>query len=265
MMNAKDISINNIVLQAQVGSVCHGLAIEGSDDVDLLAVCIEPPECVIGLRHFEQYIHRTAEERHEALPPGHSPRSMPGDVDLTIYSLRKYCRLALAGNPTILSFLYVPNYLVEKRQGAWLLHERGCFLSKHVGRAFLGYMVSQRQRLTGDRGQMRVHRPELIEKYSFDTKYCSHVLRLGVQGIEFLTKGTLTLPMPENERLKILEVRQGKWDLNQALTWAGELERELKDLVDHTILPDEPDHERINYFLIDAYRSWWIQNGRCGV
>lgn len=62
-------------------------------------VCIEPPEYVIGLQRFEQYIYRTQPE---------GVRSGPGDLDLIVYSLRKWLRLALAGNPTILLPLFVP-------------------------------------------------------------------------------------------------------------------------------------------------------------
>jgi predicted nucleotidyltransferase len=70
------------------------------------AVCIEPPQYVIGLRHFEQYIYR-----HQ--PDG--VRSGPGDLDLTVYSLRKWMRLAVSGNPTVLLPLFAPDQHVLVR------------------------------------------------------------------------------------------------------------------------------------------------------
>src|SRR4051812_43174814 len=94
---AEEIAERHTILRATVGSRLHGLALEGTDDRDEMGVCIEAPEYVAGLRHFEQYVYRTKPE---------GVRSEAGDLDLTIYSLRKYARLALNGNPTILLLLY---------------------------------------------------------------------------------------------------------------------------------------------------------------
>ena len=66
------------ILRCLVGSGVHGLAIEAQDDRDEMGICIEPPEYVIGLRPFDQYIYRSQPEGH---------RSGPGDLDLTVYSL----------------------------------------------------------------------------------------------------------------------------------------------------------------------------------
>ena len=47
------------ILEVEVGSRAHGIAIEGTDDSDRMGVCVEPPEFVIGLRKFEQHVTRT--------------------------------------------------------------------------------------------------------------------------------------------------------------------------------------------------------------
>src|SRR3979409_2518531 len=94
------IAEEGLILRCQVGSGVHGTAIEGQDDRDEMGICIEPPEFVIGLERFEQYIYRTQPE---------GARSGPGDLDLIIYSLRKWMRLALDGNPTVLLPLFVPD------------------------------------------------------------------------------------------------------------------------------------------------------------
>src|SRR3978361_1647458 len=77
----REIAEANIALRVQVGSGLHGVTIAGTDDRDEMGVCIEPPECVIGLRKFEQYQYRTQPE---------GARSGSGDLDLTVYSLRKW-------------------------------------------------------------------------------------------------------------------------------------------------------------------------------
>jgi hypothetical protein len=42
-------------------------------------------------------------------PGGLANRSGAGDLDVVVYSARKWCRLALEGNPTVLLALFVPD------------------------------------------------------------------------------------------------------------------------------------------------------------
>lgn len=246
----KEIAEENTILRCEVGSTVHGLGVAGTDDRDELGICIEPPEYVIGLRHFEQYVYRTK-------PQG--VRSEAGDLDLTIYGLRKFASLALKGNPTILLLFNVPDEkcLVLTELGRKLRELEWAFASKKAGNAFLGYMQQQRQRLMGERGQMNVKRPELIEQYGYDTKYAGHILRLGYQGIEYMNTGKFSIPMPAVEREYILRVRTGQVDFNEMMNTAGELEEELKDAIDSSILPNGPDYDTVNNFLISAYMSRW--------
>lgn len=113
-------------------------------------------------------------------------------------------------------------------------------LSRRVQGPYLGYLQAQKQRLTGERGQKRIHRPGLEEMYGFDTKYATHMLRLGFQGVELLTTGRLSLPMREPERSYLLDVRRGKVSEQDCLTRAGELERELAELEATSALPEAP-------------------------
>lgn len=249
-MTAREIAEPNTILRVEVGSGVHGLAVNNQDDRDEMGICLEPPEYVIGLKHFEQWVYRTQ-------PQGH--RSGPGDLDLTIYGARKWCSLALKGNPSVLIPLFVPSkhIIVESVEGYMLRDMAPAFASRRAGNAFLGYMQQQRQRLSGERGQKNVKRPELVDAYGYDTKYAGHILRLGYQGIEYMTTGRLTLPMPEPQRSFIVGVRKGEVDENEVLSRAGELEAELKETIEMSPLPDEPEYERVNRWLIDRYSNWW--------
>lgn len=238
----------NTILLTEAGSTVLGLSVGG--DRDELGICIPPASYVIGLRHFEQHVQRSQ-------PDG--VRSGEGDLDRTTYSLRKWCSLALKGNPTILLMLFTPDEACDILQNpAIALRDRaGLFASRKASSAFLGYMQQQRQRLMGERGQMRVKRPELVDAHGFDTKYAGHILRLGFQGVEYLQTGRISVPMPERERAYVLAVRQGELDMNAVLTRAGELEEEMKDLIDVSPLPDEPDFHEVNLFLVEAHEAWW--------
>lgn len=249
-MTPEEIAEQGMIIRSLVGSTIHGLELAGTDDRDEMGVCIEPPEYVIGLRTFETWVERTKPE---------GVRSEAGDLDLVVHSLRKFARLALKGNPTVLLLLFVkPDQLIVRTSlGDELQALAPAFVSRRAGQAFLGYLSAQKQRLLGERGQRNVKRPELEETHGYDTKYAMHMLRLGYQGRELLETGRLSLPMREEERRRVFAVRRGEVPFNDVLTEIGELERELEDLMTTSPIPPEPDHAAVDAFLVRAYQERW--------
>lgn len=131
------------------------------------------------------------------------------------------------------------------------------FASRQAATTFGGYLIAQKQRLIGERGQLRVNRPELVARYGFDTKYAGHMIRLGYQGVEYLTTGRLTLPMRPAERERVVAIRSGQVPLQEVLTETGGLEERLKDLASTSSLPPEGDVAAVNRFLVETYRELW--------
>lgn len=250
MSEAQNIAEKNCILRASVGSTVHGLHLENQDDRDEMGVCVEPPDYVLGLRDFEQWVYRTKPE---------GVRSGPGDLDSTIYGLRKFSRLAAKGNPSILVLLFSPPIHVTGL-GKQLQGMADAFASKIAVRKFLGYMTAQKERLLGERGQMRVHRPELIEAHGYDTKYAMHALRLGHQGLEYAKTGRITLPLPEPHRSELLSVRKGEQSFEAVKGMCSDLESALERALEHSPLPQEPDWHRVNSFLIRCYLEHWQYN-----
>ena len=259
-MHAGDIVERGTILRATVGSTLHGLHHGGQDDRDEMAVFIEPPEYLLGLRRapgipgglygFEHFVARTQPE---------GARSGPGDLDLVAYSLRKYVRLALKGHPTILLLLFVPDelVLVKTELGNALRDLRPALLSRRAGRGYLGYLRGQKERLLETRGRKGVNRPELLAAHGFDTKYAMHAARLGHQGLELMETGSLTLPMPEPERSRVMAIRTGDRSFEDSIAEIEETERRLAEALERTSLPAEPDREAVDRFLVEAYRRAW--------
>jgi len=107
-------------------------------------------------------------------------------------------------------------------------------------------------------GGLKVNRPELIEKYGFDTKYAMHMVRLGVQGVELLETGRLTLPIAEPWLTWLRDLRQGKHTADEAIEAAAGLEDRLDRLVrGGSSLPEQPDRAWADAWLIQAYTSVW--------
>ena len=256
MNPTKSMAERTTILRVPAGSNLHGLNLPGKDDQDELGICVEDLPYAMGFTEFEQYIYRTAAEREGY----HNAPSQAGDLDLTIYSLRKFLRLAMQGNPQLVQSLFVPHNLCLYRNalGAHLQELAPAIISRKAGSRYLGYLEAQRQRLLGKRGQKKTNRPELEAKYGFDTKYAMHIIRLGLQGVELLSTGKLTLPMTESQRVYTYAVRTGEVPLQDVLTKAGELERELKDLTTSSSpLQAEPDRERVESWMLDTYLMAW--------
>src|ERR687892_1933832 len=135
---ARQIAERGLILRTTVGSVVHGLSNPGTDDRDEMGICIEPPEYLLGSRRFEHFVYRT---QTEGRPSG------PGDLDLVVYGLRRFCHLALKGSPTVLLPLFVSDEHVVARTelGRELQALAPAFVSRAAGRSFLGYVSSQRR------------------------------------------------------------------------------------------------------------------------
>jgi hypothetical protein len=148
------------------------------------------------------------------------------------------------------------------------------FASKEAGARFLGYLRAQRERLLGQRGQMRVTRTELIKRHGYDTKFAMHAVRLGFQGVEYLKTGRLTLPMGEG-RDYCMSVRLGKVRLPDVTRTIERLEKEICVLTygqatvpetaparrdfsrGKSSLQDYADRARIDELLVRIYTEAW--------
>lgn len=274
------------ILRTEVGSTLHGTGLGVAlEDHDEMGVYVENPASTIGLGQKDHYVTRTAEG---------DAKSQADDTDLACYSLRKWAKLAMNGNPSVLLLLFAPDDKVIKINdlGHELRGHYDWFSSKRAGKAFLGYMESQRQRMIGQRG--RAGRVRVTDDCAtctgvgqvlsdgaegmqvvlaqcptcvgsgkhVDWKYAMHMLRLGFQGVEYLTTGKLTLPVPDETGDWLREVRQGHVEFADVIAVAESLEQQVKNCLDDTTgilspLPDEPNVKKIEDWVIAAHVSTW--------
>lgn len=247
------------ILRVIVGSTVHGLALPGTDDLDLMGIYVETPDAVCGLdplsdRLPSYYVARTQ-------PDG--ARSGHGDVDLVVYSLRRYLKLAAAGNPSLLLPMFAPVDAVKTAHDPYarqLYDMRDEFVTIAAGQAFLGYLRAQLVQLRGERGT-RTKRPELIEQFGYDTKFAGHALRLGLQGAELMVEGEITLPMPAKDRERVMRVRRGELSFEQVVWQLDRVEAQLAGIVEQARAerwwPEAADHDRIRSVSAQMHRAYW--------
>lgn len=242
------------------GSQLHGAKLEGNDDLDVYGVFIEPPEYPLGLDVHEHYVTSTS---------GNERRNGPDDVDITLYSLRKWAGLAAKGNPTALHFLFARQHLYETPTWIGLRHSAQRFLCRKQVAHFKGFADAQLKRLLGAKGNGKHgQRPELEERYGYDVKAGMHVIRLLNEGIELMRDHRITLPRPERELL--IQIRQGAWSQDRLLNEANKLFAEIDTAADASTLPTHIDRRELSQIVATSYLQFWqeakaqTQKGRKG-
>ena len=231
------------------GSELHGAKVHGTDDLDIYGVYVEPPELVLGLETVPHFVWSTA---------GNDRRNGPADVDVTLYSLKKWASLACKGNPTALHFLFARGVL-QSPLWSMIVNHKEAFLSRLCAKHFLGFANDQLARVTGRKGRgKKGQRPELEQKYGYDVKAAMHALRLLYECEEILRSGTITLPRPERDQL--IRVRTGKYSLDKVLDMANHKFAECERAERESRLPARIDRTTVSQVLTDCYLKSWQMN-----
>jgi predicted nucleotidyltransferase len=214
-----------VVYRVTVGSRAFGLATAASDE-DRRGVYLPP-----------------AAWHWSLTKPPEQAESKAAGVEEVVWEVEKFVRLALQANPNILETLWAPGVLLADETGEELRAVRGAFLSRHLYRTYSGYVLSQFTLI-----EKRVARDG-----TFKPKHAMHLLRLLHSGIHALTDGEIRVDVGEH-REELLAVRRGERTFAEVKARALELDRQFQEAFATTRLPEKPDAERANRFLIAARR-----------
>lgn len=159
------------------------------------------------------------------------------------WELQKFLAMALKANPNILECLYSP--MVEKQTplAAELIAIRDRFLSQMIFQTFNGYAMSQFKKIEQDirnHGEVR-------------WKHAMHLLRLLLTGTATLRDAWVPVRV-EAHRERLLAVKRGELPWAEVDAWRKELHYDFESALVSTRLPERPDYEAANQFLIKARR-----------
>ncbi|MBN1565193.1 MAG: nucleotidyltransferase domain-containing protein [Anaerolineae bacterium] len=161
------------------------------------------------------------------------------------WEIQKFIMLALKANPNILECLYTPLVEHVTPLAQELLDLREIFVSKMIYQTYNGYVMSQFKKLN-----------KHLEKHgSIRWKHAMHLIRLLISGIDGLETGVIPVQVPDAYRDQLLAIRDGKTPWEEVNQWRLDLHHDFDAAFNASQLPDRPDYERANEFLIAARRA----------
>ncbi len=209
--------------------------------------------CVVGSRAFGLDTDESDTDRRGIyLPPADLHWSLYGvpeqlendETEEAYWELQKFLIMALKGNPNILECLYTPLVEFVSPLAQELLDIRDAFLSRLVYQTYNGYVMSQFKRMQAD----------LRNQGKIKPKHVMHLIRLLLSGIHVLREGFVPVDVGQyRERLFAIKKEEMSWDDIEA--WRKELHKEFDRALEETDLPERPDYERANEFLVRARRA----------
>lgn len=246
---------NNTMMLATMGSIAYGVA-EDTSDFDVYGFCIPPKKDVFpyaeklygfdNVSVFEQFQHHHVLDKNALGGKGR-------EYDFTIFSIVKYFKLCLEGNPNLLDSLFVPQSCIlhSTKVSELVRDNRNLFLSKRIWPRFKGYAYSQLHKAGGKSPEQGSKRHKLREQFGMDTKFLYHVVRLLSEAEQMLT--TCDLDLQEKGRREHMKaIRRGEVSEDDIRKWAADKEHQLEKAFSESKLPQEPDEVKIRSLLFQC-------------
>ncbi|MEM6684352.1 MAG: nucleotidyltransferase domain-containing protein [Bacteroidota bacterium] len=93
---------------------------------------------------------------------------------------------------------------------------------------------------------------------NYDSKNMMHTFRLLRMAKEIATENTIQLKRTDRDFL--LDVKYGKFEYDELVTWATALKTDLENLYQKSKLPERPNLETINNLLVNIRTNFYSQN-----
>ena len=141
------------ILVTVSGSWAYGTN-KPDSDIDARGIFLDPVNSILGLSNFEQHeIHDTNKE-----------------LDIVMYGLRKFVKLALENNPNVIELLSPQerNIVYASDIGKELIENRYLFLSKRAAMTFGGYAKAQLDRIENAMARDRYDQ-EMVERHMMNS------------------------------------------------------------------------------------------------
>jgi hypothetical protein len=97
----------------------------------------------------------------------------------------------------------------------------------------------------------------LEDKYSYDTKHATHLIRLLRMGKEILEDGVVNVW--RDDASDLLDIRGGKYSYDEIIEMSEELDNEVEMLYNRTELPKTVDRKMVSKLILNMYEEYWSE------
>lgn len=213
-----------VIYRCIVGSRAYGLD-HPQSDIDRRGIYLPPAKLHWSLYGIPEQLEHQAEQE-------------------CYWELQKFLILALKANPNVLECLYTPMVETSNSIAQELLEIRHIFLSQLVYQTYNSYVLSQFKKMEQD----------LRTKGSIQWKHAMHLIRLLLSGITVLQSGFVPVRV-EIHRADLLAIRNQEMAWEDVNAWRLRLHDDFDRAFTNTQLPERPDYEQANAFLIRARQT----------
>lgn len=252
--------IDGIQYEVIMGSIAYGISNDMSD-VDIYGFSIPPKEMVFPHLDGEIQGFGRQKQRFNQYQQHHVHNPDNGrEYDLQIYNIVKYFQLCMENNPNMIDSLFVPQrcVLYSSKIANMVRKNRRTFLNRKSFYTFKGYSFNQLKKMKTKKAEGK--RKEIVEKYGYDTKFATHLVRLLNEVEQVMIEGDLDL---QRNREQLKSVRDGEWTLDQLESYFEFKERSLEDLYTKSNLPHSPDEKRIKQLLLNCLEEYYGSLDNC--
>lgn len=142
--------------------------------------------------------------------------------DGKLYEVKKFLKLLADNNPNILEWAFAPKSNIFRLDPDFkeiVFADKQQYVNPAlIQKKFIGYCMSEMSRLKKLNGKTGKKRREIIEKYGYNTKSASNVVRIACGGIDLISHGHLKLPYENRELL--LDIKNGKYTFEEFMSIA---------------------------------------------
>lgn len=252
--------LDNIHYLTISGSFAYGTNTKESD-YDIYGICIPPKNILFPWLENNKIFGFDSFNAFEQWNEQHiRDEDSKKEYDFTVYNITRFFYLCANANPNVNELLYTPQdcVLICSSIGQMIRENRQLFLSKKAWHTHKGYSYSALHSMMNK--QPIGKRVKLIQKYSFDVKHASNVVRLLYQIEQILNEEDLDLRR-HKDHLKA--IRNGEATEKQIKDFFTTKEKELEKLYHSSKLRYEPALNEIRQLLINCLEHHYGSLEKC--
>lgn len=142
--------------------------------------------------------------------------------DGKLYEVKKFMKLLTDNNPNILEWIFAPRrnvFLLDEDFKEIIFADKQKYINPSMVQIkFSAYCMSEMSKLKRLNGKTGDKRRKVIEKYGYNTKSASNVIRIADGGIDLISHGHLKLPYENRELIR--DIKNGKYTFEEFMSIA---------------------------------------------